>query len=71
MLAAKSCVTPCLPYQLLLKDDVESFDNSFLYRSIVGALQYLTFTRPDIVFSIHQGCQFMQYPMVDHFVAVK
>ena len=27
--------------------------------------------RPDIVFVVHQVCQFMQHPMADHFVAVK
>ena len=71
MMAAKSCATPCLAYQRLLKDDGDLFDNPTLYRSIVGALQYLTFTRPDIAFSVHQICQFMQQPRVEHFIAVK
>ena len=47
------------------------YDNPSLYQSIVGALQYLIFTRPDIAFSVHQVCQFMQQPMVEHFTAVK
>ncbi|KAM1014395.1 hypothetical protein ACFX2C_044386 [Malus domestica] len=68
---SKSCDTPCLPYNRLLKDDGQPFGNPTLYRSIVGALQYLTFTRPDIAFSVHQVCQFMQNPMVAHFTAVK
>ena len=71
MLESKPCDTPCLPYQRMLKDDGVPFDNLTLYRSVVGALQYLTFTRPDIAFSVHQVCQFMQRPMVSHFVAVK
>ncbi|KAB5530118.1 hypothetical protein DKX38_020199 [Salix brachista] len=71
MVNAKACATLCLPYQRLLKDDGIPFDNPFLYQSIVGALQYLTFTRPDIAFSFHQVCQFMQKPMLDHFTAVK
>ena len=71
MLAAKACATPCLPSQRLLKDDGVLFDNRSLYRSIVEALEYLTFTRPDIAFSVHQVCQFMQLPMVIHFTAAK
>ena len=71
MVNAKACATSCLPYQRLLKDDGIPFDNPSLYQSIVGALQYLTFTRPDIAFSVHQVCQFMQKPMLDHFTAVK
>ena len=71
MLDAKACDTPCLPYQRLFKDDGVPFDDPKLYRSIVGALLYLTFTRPDIAFSVHQVCQFMQIPMVAHFIAVK
>ena len=71
MLAAKACATPCLPSQRLLKDDGVPFDQPLLYRSIVGALQYLTFTRHDIAFSMHQVCQFMHSPMVSHFMAVK
>ncbi|KAM1306524.1 hypothetical protein ACFX2H_008899 [Malus domestica] len=71
MVDSKSCETPCLPYNRLLKDDGIPYTNPTAYRSIVGALQYLTFTRPDISFSVHQVCQFMQNPMVSHFTAVK
>ncbi|KAI5312034.1 hypothetical protein L3X38_041207 [Prunus dulcis] len=71
MFDAKPYDTPCLPYNWLLKKDGDPYSNPKLYRSIVGALQYLTFTRPDIAFSVHQVCQFMQNPMVSHFIAVK
>jgi hypothetical protein len=71
MVAAKPCDTPCLPYHRLLKEDGEPYSNPTLFRSIVGALQYLTFTGPDIAFSVHQVCQFIQNPMVSHFTAVK
>ncbi|XP_018507040.2 uncharacterized mitochondrial protein AtMg00810-like [Pyrus x bretschneideri] len=71
MLLSKPCATPCLPYNRLLKDDGKPYNNPALYRSLVGALQYLTFTRPDISFAVHQVCQFMQCPMESHFLAVK
>ena len=33
-----------------------------LYRSTVGALQYLTITRPDISFAVNRACQSMHNP---------
>ncbi|CAN6719979.1 unnamed protein product [Malus baccata var. baccata] len=71
MFDSKPSATPCLPYNRLLKNDREPFNNPTLYRSIVGALQYLVFTRPNIAFSVHQVCQFMQSPMASHYLAVK
>ncbi|CAN6700999.1 unnamed protein product [Malus baccata var. baccata] len=65
------CDTPFLPYTRLLKNDGQPYGNPILYKSIVGALQYLTFTRPDIAFSMHQVYQFMQTLMVAHFTTVK
>ncbi|XP_068329800.1 uncharacterized mitochondrial protein AtMg00810-like [Pyrus communis] len=67
----KSCATPCLPYHRLLKNDGKPFHNPEQYIGIVGALQYLTFTRPDIAFSVNQACQFMHNPMESHVIAVK
>ncbi|CAN6691017.1 unnamed protein product [Malus baccata var. baccata] len=71
MLSSKPYATPCLPYNGLLKDDGKPYNNPALYGSLVGALQYLTFTRPDIAFAVHQVSQFMQAPMESHFLAVK
>ena len=68
---SKPCATPCLPYHHLLKDDGKPYSCPQQYRSIVGALQYLTFTRPDITFFVNQACQFMHHPMESHVVAVK
>ncbi|KAI5321879.1 hypothetical protein L3X38_030951 [Prunus dulcis] len=56
MFETKPCDTPYLPYNRLLKEDGEPYSNPKLNRSIVGALQYLTFTRLDIAFSVHQVC---------------
>ncbi|XP_039001819.1 secreted RxLR effector protein 161-like [Hibiscus syriacus] len=41
------------------------------YRSIVGALQYIVITRPDVAFAVNRVCQFMQAPLDVHFMAVK
>lgn len=38
-----------------------------LYRSIVGALQYVTITRPEISFSVNKVCQFKQNPLEIHW----
>ena len=41
------------------------------YRSIVGTLQYLTLTRPDISFAVNEVCQFLHMPTTVHWSAVK
>lgn len=41
------------------------------YRNIVGGLQYLTLTHPDITFAVNQVCQYMHVPTTSHLAAVK
>ena len=41
------------------------------YQSLTGALQYLTFTRPDISYAIQQVYLHMHYPREPHLAAVK
>lgn len=45
-------------------------DASF-YRSIVGALQYLTLTRPDLQYAVQQVCLHMHQPCDVHWSLVK
>lgn len=48
-----------------------SVQDPTLYRSLAGALQYLTFTRPDISYAVQQVCLFMHDPRESHFHALK
>jgi histone deacetylase 1/2 len=52
-----------LPYHL--------FSDPTRFRQIVGALQFLTFTRSDICFAVNRLCQVMHAPTDSHSVAVK
>jgi histone deacetylase 1/2 len=45
--------------------------DSTWYESIVGGLQYLTLTRPDISFAVNKVCQFLHSPSLVHWLAVK
>lgn len=49
----------------------ELFDDPTHYRSLVGALQYLTITRPDISYAVNQVSQFLQTPTRSHFQSVE
>ena len=42
-----------------------------LYKSIVGALQYVIVTRPKLSYSVNKVCWFMQKPTNEHWKAVK
>ncbi|GAB2294442.1 hypothetical protein Dimus_038297 [Dionaea muscipula] len=65
------CLTPCQSGIKLLKDTGQPLSDSDAseFRSIVGCLQYLTFTRPDIAYSVNSVCQFMHQPTDLHFKA--
>ena len=41
------------------------------FRSLAGALQYLTFTRPDIAYAVQQVCLYIHDPRVPHLIALK
>ena len=41
------------------------------YRSLAGALQYLTFTSPDLTYAVQQVCLHMHDPRESHLAALK
>ena len=49
----------------------KSIDNPHLYRRVVGALQYLLFTRPDIAFAVNQACLSMHSPQSADWIRLK
>ncbi|KAD3642035.1 hypothetical protein E3N88_31259 [Mikania micrantha] len=49
----------------------DPYNDSTHYRSLVGALQYLTITRPDISYAVNQVSQFLQAPTTRHYQSVK
>ncbi|KAF5448208.1 hypothetical protein F2P56_028764 [Juglans regia] len=54
-----------------LSIDGPVFDDPSLYQSLVGALQYLTITRPDLTHVVSAVSQYMHKPSLCHFQAVK
>jgi histone deacetylase 1/2 len=73
MLKCKTATTP-----MSTTDKITAVDGELLssadatdYRSIVGGLQYLTITRPDISFAVNRVCQYLQAPRDTHWSAVK
>ena len=73
MMNCKVSNMPLSTSEKLSKEEGEplSAEESTNYRSVVGALQYLTLTRPDISFPINKVCQFLHTPTLAHWTAVK
>ena len=55
-----------------LTDDGDLFSQPQLYRTLIGSLQYLTYTtRLDIAFTVNKLSQFMAAPKMQHWLACK
>jgi hypothetical protein len=67
----KPCPTPMTAGKSMSRHDGEPLDNPIMYRSVIGALQYLTHTRPDISFAVNNLSQFLQNPTAAHWNSVK
>ena len=44
--------------------------NPSLYKCLVGSLVYLTITRPEISYAVHQVSQYLSAPRSTHYAAV-
>ncbi|KAA0067131.1 putative mitochondrial protein [Cucumis melo var. makuwa] len=67
---AKPSGTPMMPNQELVKEEQLCKDPE-RYRRLVGKLNFLTVTRPDITYSISVASQFMSSPTLDHWATVE
>ncbi len=68
---AKLVSSPMASSTSLSAYEGESFPDHTLYHNTVGALQYLSLTRPCIAFAINKISQFMHKPALLHWQAVK
>ncbi|CAM8989726.1 unnamed protein product [Rhodiola kirilowii] len=70
MSGARPISSPADPGSRLIASGTPLADPT-LYRSVVGALQYVTITRPEISYAVNRVCQFMHNPTESHWCAVK
>ncbi|XP_019427177.1 PREDICTED: uncharacterized protein LOC109335499 [Lupinus angustifolius] len=68
---SKANIIPMATNCKLTKHGLDDFEDPTFYRSIVGALQYATITRPDITYSVNKVCQFLAKPLNSHWTVVK
>lgn len=68
---AKEVIDPLSTSITLTKNDGAPKVDSTPYCKLVGTLQYLTFTRPDIYFAVNKLSQFVHSPSNVHWLALK
>ena len=61
----------CVSGTKLSKFDGDPLLDPSEYRHTVGALQYITLTRPDITYFVNQLCQHKQAPTIAHWTGAK
>ena len=69
-LRVKSCSSPMALGVHLTRED-KTFEEPERYRRLVGKLNYLTVTRPDIAYSVSVVSRYMSSPTVDHWAVVE
>ncbi|XP_062103212.1 uncharacterized mitochondrial protein AtMg00810-like [Humulus lupulus] len=68
---AKPQPTPMCSYSKLSLSSGALLADPKMYRSVIGALQYLTMTRPNTTFAINRLSQFLSAPTTTHWAACK
>jgi hypothetical protein len=73
MMKCKPIDTPLLVSEKLpaYEGDVLRPEEAMRYHSLVGGLQYLTLTCPDLAFSVNKVCQYLHSPTTKHLTAAK
>jgi hypothetical protein len=71
-------MSDCKPYSThvdtqakLSEDDEPPVAEATSYQSLIGALQYLAFSRLDIAYAVQQVCLHMHTPREPHLTALK
>jgi hypothetical protein len=67
----KPCSMPADTQAKLSEDDGPPVADATSYQSLTGTLQYLTFSRPDIAYTVQQVCLHMHTPREPHLTALK
>ncbi|CAI9292161.1 unnamed protein product [Lactuca saligna] len=70
LLHSKPVPTPLATHETFTPDG-PLFSGLTLYRSLVGALQYLTITRPDLLCAINHASLYLHAPTDAYFPSVK
>nr|GFA41255.1 hypothetical protein [Tanacetum cinerariifolium] len=68
---AKPVPSPITTTANLHLDDSPLFDDPVKYRQLVGALQYVTLSHPDITYAMNKVFQFMHSPTINHCLLSK
>jgi len=71
MAECKPWSTPVDTNSKVAADEGALVSDATYFRSLAGALQYLTFTRPNIAYAVQQVCLHMHDPREPHLAALK
>lgn len=71
MLNANSVSTPPSTSEILTLDKCSPSDDATHYRQVIGSLQYLTFTYPDICIAVNKLTQFQHSPSTKYWQATE